>query len=1012
MLDVKRLAEAVRRVLAPKLKNLLDSGDLGGGSDLDEARDALARLWQEVQGRPTALGAAAEAQEDPDDDDTQAVWRVQIRKILAADDQLADALAAVLKEAPPSAEAGGARAEGQTAVAAERVAVGHDVKGDVIVIDASAGAQAEPILRALGRGKEPADLAKPTAEYLELLVQQYRYLDFRGMGVSDRVSLRMPLLEMFVPLRARVEMPEGEAWERGLKLAGRRPTEEEEASMGRRLSEPQPVLELLARHDGLIVLGDPGAGKTTFLKFLALLLATGQGEMLGLGDRLPVLVPLSAYATALEEQDVPLERFLHGYYANRGLPLPMEALLLEALRQGRALVLFDGLDEVRSEGRRRLVVDRVVELFCARRKAGNKFVLSSRIVGYKEVRPTTEGLGECTLVDFEEEEIGAFLEKWTEALERAAHGDSRFSRERAADERRELLSAVEHNPGVRQLASNPLLLTILALMKRQGVELPERRAELYENYVSTLLRSWNLARGLDRRSAQSSPVPDVAATLRILEPLALWMHETSPGVGLVKEQALRRELVSIFRQAEAEDAEPPGAETMARDFLRDLREHAGLLIERGQRRYGFLHLTFQEYLAGRALAQREDDLSALRTAIRKHVDDPPWHEVLLLSIGFLALVQQREKATSRILDQILSESPGPPGAASAFVGQALVDVGRSGVSSTCLSSGVDSLLSTLDSEAVEPVARAQAGHLLSRLGDPRRNVMAVDGMEFCLVPAGPFWMGSEYSDDQAFDREKPCHELDLPYPFFLGRYPVSVAQFVEYLENTGEPPGAPDALLDPRNHPVRWVNWCEGRKFSHWLTSRWREMGLLPEPWAARLPTEAEWEKACRGGAFVPSAPAITGISDGVFSGLDVVDLERNPLAKRRYPWGDDFASSLGNSFETGIHSPSTLGGFSKGRSVYGCEEMSGNLWEWTLSAWRKESDEDSYRYPYDPEDGRENLQNEQFLRVLRGGSFDNDHGRVRCAVRLRSAPEGRFDSIGFRVGLFPFSLDSEISDL
>ncbi|MCP4683981.1 MAG: NACHT domain-containing protein, partial [bacterium] len=273
------------------------------------------------------------------------------------------------------------------------------------------------------------------------------------------VALRMPLLEMYVPLKARIEMPEGETWSRELRLAGRQVSPEEAEVMGRRLSEPQPLLELLKQHEGLIILGDPGAGKTTFLKYLTLRLALGQGESLNLGHRLPILVPLSAYANALDSDDTPLDEFVAAYYRQRGIKLPIEAMLTEALERGGVLLLLDGLDEVRGLGRRRLVVDRVVDFFTLEQQKGNKFILTSRIVGYREVRPIVEGLAECTLVDFDKEEINQFVEQWTGALERAARGDTPVAAQEAATERAELLDAIDHNPGVRQLAANPLLLT-------------------------------------------------------------------------------------------------------------------------------------------------------------------------------------------------------------------------------------------------------------------------------------------------------------------------------------------------------------------------------------------------------------------------------------------------------------------------------------------------------------------------------------------------------------------------
>lgn len=100
---------------------------------------------------------------------------------------------------------------------------------------------------------------------------------------------------------------------------------------------------MLRRHDGLILLGDPAAGKTTLLKSLALQLAQGRGEESGRGARLPVLVPLSAYATALAARDVSLANLIADYFPSHGVELPVGALLREALAGGRAPVLLDGL---------------------------------------------------------------------------------------------------------------------------------------------------------------------------------------------------------------------------------------------------------------------------------------------------------------------------------------------------------------------------------------------------------------------------------------------------------------------------------------------------------------------------------------------------------------------------------------------------------------------------------------------------------------------------------------------
>jgi predicted NACHT family NTPase len=300
-----------------------------------------------------------------------------------------------------------------------------------------------------------------------------------------------------------------------------------------------------------------------------------------------VLAPLSAYAAAVESGDVPLKDFIGSYYRGRNVELPVDSMLDEALEQGAAMVLLDGLDEVQAVRGRQMVVERI-EDFCSFHKGkGNKFVLTSRIIGYRDVRPyNIEGLMECTLVDFEPEDIELFARKWTLAVEKAAQDHDGLARQEAKKEKKELLRAVERNPGVSLLASNPLLLTILALMKRQGVSLPERRVQLYDQYVKTLIRHWNLARGLDKRGACEL---DDVDTIRMLAPLALWMHTQSASIGLVKRAALREKLERLFREKCAED---PQRE--ARAFLDSVREHTALLLERGRGQYGFIHLTFQE----------------------------------------------------------------------------------------------------------------------------------------------------------------------------------------------------------------------------------------------------------------------------------------------------------------------------------------------------------------------------------------------------------------------------------
>ncbi|MBI4772176.1 MAG: NACHT domain-containing protein, partial [Chloroflexi bacterium] len=639
----------------------------------------------------------------------------------------------------------------------------------------------------------PDDLREATRRYLQYVVDRYRYLDFKGMGVSDRVPLRLSLPDLYVPLKARIELPRGETWLRELRLAGREVPQADREAVGERLSEPTPLMDLLQKHSGLIILGDPGAGKTTFLKFLALELAAGADA------RLPVLVPLSAYANALAEKEgTRLDEFMADYFHTLGADLPLAAMLRRALAAGSAVVMLDGLDEVKELRLRDTVVRRVVDFYTFHHPAGNKFLLTSRIIGYREVRPTAPGLAECTLVDFDDEEIEAFVTRWTAAIEKAARGETAVAAQEAARERQELLEAVRRNPGVRALAANPLLLTILALMKRQGVTLPERRVALYHNYVETLLSSWNRARGLGRPPARDLDVPE---TLKVLAPLALWMHEVAPGVGLVKQRDLLQRLEAIYH--ERGEANP---EQAARRFLTDVREYSGLLLERGSGQYGFIHLTFEEYLAAVALAGRgQQSVQPVVAALAAHAGDPTWREASLLTVGYLGLVQQREQAAGAVVEGLLSDAAGEPGEAIVLAGDAVADVGPGGVTPACKNNTVAVLLDTMqDDSRVKAPLRARAGTTLARLGDPRPGVdpavTALEQMEFCCVPAGPFVMGE---DEKGNEKKHTNRALD--YDYWLARYPVTVAQFRAFVQASGHKPRDEDSLRGPANHPVRYV---------------------------------------------------------------------------------------------------------------------------------------------------------------------------------------------------------------
>lgn len=849
----------------------------------------------------------------------------------------------------------------------QSVAVGGAVT-DSAIIHGQTIVLADRFWRDLKPALPAETIREATAAYLAYLTDRHYYLSLKGMGVSDRVPLKLKLLDLYIPLKARMELPEGDTWKRDISLAGRDVTDHKQEIL--HFGEPVPLLNVLKKNSGVIVLGDPGAGKTTFVKYLALRLARGEGKKIGLDDYLPILLPLAAFANALQNRDIGLDDFIAEYFAGIGLDLPIGPMLKEALKAGRALILLDGLDEVRDLNMRNTVVERVLDFFAFHRRAGNKFVLTSRVVGYRAVRPSAEGLAECTVVDFEDDEIEEFVAHWTSAIEKQIQGNTAVAQTDAETDRRELLDAINHNPGVRQLASTPLLLTILALMKRQGVTLPERRVQLYDQYVNTLLSTWNRARSLSGR-APGRDIDEIQ-TVRILAPLALWMHEVSPGVGLVGREEMRRKLEELF--TERGDASPHQA---ARQFLLDVREHAALLLERGPGEYGFIHLTFEEYLAAVALALLgQGDSTPIIERLSNHVGEQAWREVTLLTIGYLGIRQQLPKIAGEVVEALVEQQPGPPGEAVVLAGDAVLDTWPGGVSIQSRERVMHSLVQTMHDGGVRPELRRHAGLLLGRLG-----WRPGDLDRFVEIPAGEYQAGVK----------KEAREI--PYMYFFAKYPVTNIQYARFVKEDGYQTrdywselgwewrtGKYDSrtLQDvegdwlehrppaKRNVPYYWhsielsnpivpvvgVCWFEAEAYCNWLA---KKIVAVPDGYTIRLPRDDEWERASRG-------------TDG-----------------REYPWGDGFDKAAANTWDSET-SGSGLGGttavctFPQGVSPTEAWDMSGNAWEWTGSWY-----DDDRKY-----------------RIVRGGSWIGYQWFARSSFCNWSIPLMFNDDLGFRVVIAP----------
>ncbi|MCL5994435.1 MAG: formylglycine-generating enzyme family protein [Chloroflexi bacterium] len=298
-----------------------------------------------------------------------------------------------------------------------------------------------------------------------------------------------------------------------------------------------------------------------------------------------------------------------------------------------------------------------------------------------------------------------------------------------------------------------------------------------------------------------------------------------------------------------------------------------------------------------------------------------------------------------------------------------------------------------------PTRSSSASETLS--GKARTKAVAipvVDQMQFCLVPVGPFWMGSPDSDKDAVSDEKPLHQVDIDHDYWMGRYPVTVAEFGAFVRATGyrtisdrhgdnrtwQHPGGPGTdVRSKQQHPVTLVSWYDAQAYCDWLTGI---TGLT-----VSLPSEAEWEKAARGGLLIPAQPIIGRLQTlRTLAGQPKTEIE-NPQSVRRYPWGDEPPDRTRCNINTNEDDTTPVSKYSpRGDSPYGCGDMAGNIWEWCQSKYKS--------YPYKSDDGREKTDPSDDRRVLRGVSWSYDLSLARSPYRFWYFPVYVLDCFGFRV--------------
>lgn len=836
---------------------------------------------------------------------------------------------------------------------------------------------------------DPALAAAETARarYLQATHRRCNVLPLAPLGGEESAGDEVTLDQIYVELDTQSRV----------KLTAEDQKEPEKIKLSFVFSEDRDsVLEAAARSRRLVLLGDPGSGKSTFVRQLCAwqcLTLLGQPLPVDLpaewpGQLLPLFTVIREVAGELaglqlnglsqEAQDgllvdVLWEKWQAGLDNDRAGDFADE--LADRLDAGEALVVLDGLDEAPVE--QRAAVVRAIAALQRRYPRLARLIVTCRVRSYTEAVQLA-GFAVETLAPFSREKIQNFVATWYGAQARLG----RFDRA-TADARIRDLSQATLSDDLDELSPNPMLLTTMAIVHQKETKLPRERVRLYAKAVEVLVERWQSHRGVATAPALAALFADENRLRRVLERLAYEAHLTKQ-----KEADLpRSRLLTIL-----EEREFLGDVGLASAFLDYVDQRAGLLVGQGgdgshrhPQSYAFPHRTFQEYLAGCHLVSGR---GVGRAYWEKVAEGDYWYlagmygaeellhnrrsEQTLLDLAYAlcpntlpaderswrALVWSGQMAALLGAEAIRRDTAGPEG------GGAYLERVKGG------------LVALLEASHLTPIERAEGGRALGLLGDPRPGVGVVEtrrgvslpDIDWIPIPAGPFVMGGKESWEGG--QQFISHLITERYR--VARYPVTVAQYDCFVQAGGYGernwwtdagwqwrekweiggPGRYREVFQTPNHPIVGVFWYEAVAFCAWLSA---QLGYRVE-----LPSESQWERAAR------------------------------HTDARIFPWNRDFSPDRCNMRDTGIDATSAVGIFPNGNAECGAADMSGNVREWCRTRWQ-----DNYEgYAKNVSD---DLTGDE-SRCVRGGSWDLILHHVRCGCRDLNVPVTRSDYNGFRV--------------
>jgi hypothetical protein len=379
------------------------------------------------------------------------------------------------------------------------------------------------------------------------------------------------------------------------------------------------VLNKLQR---FIVLGKPGAGKTTYLRYLTLMMLNAQPQIVQ--HRLPIFVTLREWA----DKKISLMNFIVQQFDICGFEKTQD-FVEQMLREGDCMVLFDGLDEVSQDADQRGIIQQIKD-FCEK-YSQNQFIISCRVAAYNR---QFDRFSDVEMADFNEGQKERFIRNW-------------FDGEPGVAER--CWNGLQDSPQLCEMAAVPLLLTLLCIAYNRRKNFPVNRAELYEEAIDALLRDWDATRDIRRDEVYKHLSMKYKKSM--FARIASWNFKEDKY--FIPERMLTKQIENYIKNLPG--FKPEDLELDSHAVLRAIEAQHGIFVERAKKVHSFAHLTFQEFFTAKHLVDTASE-GSLEGLVKDHYYDDKWLEVFVLTAEMLdnadyfVLMMHRENR--RLLEEV------------------------------------------------------------------------------------------------------------------------------------------------------------------------------------------------------------------------------------------------------------------------------------------------------------------------------------------------------------------------